>query len=74
MLKLNPNSERQLVQKGKLNILSVTKDKLIEWLENACYLLDTCLISLLLEAAEKVEDANQLQRETRTAFLVRGER
>ena len=62
MFKLNPNSERQLVQKGKLNILSVTKDKLIEWLENACYLLDTCSIPLLLEAAEKVEDANQLQR------------
>ena len=62
-LKLNPTTERQLVQKRKLNIRSVTKDKLIEWLENACYLLDTCSIPLLQKAAEKVEDTDQLQRE-----------
>ena len=62
-LKLNPTSERQLVQKRKLNIRSVTKDKLIEWLENACYLLDTCSIPLLQKAAEKEEHTDQLQRE-----------
>ena len=62
---LNPVSERQLVQRSKLNIRSVTKEKLIEWLENACYLLDTCSIPLLQQACEieKVQNICKLQRE-----------
>ena len=47
VINLNPVSERQLIQKRKLNIRAATKDKLIQWLENACYLLDTCSIPLL---------------------------
>ena len=62
---LDPVSERQLVQKAKLNIRSVTKEKLIQWLENACYLLDTCSIPLLQKACEieTVQDICKLQRE-----------
>ena len=62
-LKLNPDSERQLVQKDKLGIRSVTKDKLIEWLENACYLLDTCSLPLLQKAASLVKRSEQLLEE-----------
>ena len=62
---LDPVSERQLVQKAKLNIRSVTKEKLIQWLENACYLLDTCSIPLLQKASEieTLQDICKLQRE-----------
>ena len=64
-LKLNPVSERQLVQEARLNTRSVTKDILIEWLETACYLLDTCCIPLLQKASEieTVQDTVKLQRE-----------
>ena len=53
-LNLNSETERQLVQRKKLDIRSITKDKLIEWLETACYLLDTCAIPLLEKAAKKL--------------------
>ena len=57
-VKFDPVKERQLVQKVKLRDRSVTKEKLIEWLENACYLLDTCSIPLLQKASEieRVQD------------------
>ena len=62
-LDLNSVRERQLVQKKKLDNRSITKAKLIEWLENACYLLDTCANSLLQKAAKKVEKTEQLLEE-----------
>ena len=62
---LDPVSERQLVQKAKLNIRSVTKEKLLQWLKNVCYLLDTWSIPLLQKASEieTVQDICKLQRE-----------
>lgn len=64
-VKLNSVTQRQLVQKNKLNMRSVTKDKLVEWLETACYLLDTCCMPLLEQAVEDVEgsEVGQLQKE-----------
>ena len=62
-LNLNSDTERQLVQRKKLDIRSVTKDKLIEWLETACYLLDTCALPLLEKAAKKVDKIEQLLEE-----------
>ena len=40
-LNLNLVRERQLVQKAEMDILSVTKDKLIIWLESVCYPVNT---------------------------------
>ena len=62
-LNLNSVTERQLVQRKKLDIRSVTKDKLIEWLETACYLLDTCSIPLLEKATKEVGKIDKLLEE-----------
>ena len=62
-LNLNSVTERQLVQRKKLDNRSVTKDKLIEWLETACYLLDTCAVPLLEKATKKVGKIEQLLEE-----------
>jgi hypothetical protein len=64
-VKLDPVSERQFVQKAKQNIRSVSKEKLIEWLENVCYFLDTCSIPLLQKTCEieKLQGTVKSQRE-----------
>ena len=59
-LNLNPDNESQLIRKVLLNIRTVTKDKLIEWFENACYLLDACCVPLLQKAVPLVNKRKQL--------------
>jgi hypothetical protein len=49
-LNLNSVTERQLVQRKKFNNRSITKDKPIEWLEIAFYLLDIRAIPQLEKA------------------------
>ena len=46
-----------------MDIRSITKEKLIKWLEAACYLLDTCAIPLIDKAAKKVSKIKQLLEE-----------
>ena len=62
-LNLNPDNESQLIQNKQLNIRTVTKNKLIEWLENACYLLDTCCVPLLQKAVPLVNKTEKLLTE-----------
>ena len=51
------------MQKEKLNIRPVTKDKLIGWFESVCYLLDKCSVSLLQRDREEIQSTGQFKWE-----------
>ena len=65
-VEVEPNqwaSKGKVVQKEKLNIRPVTKDKLIGWFESVCYLLDTCSVPLLQKDPEEIQDTCQFKWE-----------
>ena len=59
-LKVTTNHE---IQKCNLDKRSVTKDKLIHWLETVCFILDSCCVPLLENAVPLVEKVGELQED-----------
>ena len=59
-LKVTTNHE---IQKCNLDRRSITKEKLIHWLETVCFILDSCSVPLLENAVPLAEKIGELQED-----------